>query len=86
MQSGDEVITTPFSFIATAETVALLGASPVYVDIDAATYNLDPARLEAAITSRTKAIIPVPYGQPGRFGAINAIAERHGIPVIEDAV
>jgi len=82
---GDEVITTPFSFIATAETIALLGAEPVYTDIDPRTYNLDPARIEAAITPRTKAIIPVSlYGQPADFPAINAIAERHGLPVIED--
>ena len=82
---GDEVITTPFSFIATAETIALLGAAPVYVDIDPLTYNLDPAGLEAAISPRTRAIIPVSlYGQPADFSAINAIAERHGLPVIED--
>ena len=83
--AGDEVITTPFSFIATAETIALLGAVPVYTDIDPRTYNLHPARIEAAITPRTKAIIPVSlYGQPADFPAINAIAERHGLPVIED--
>lgn len=85
VQAGDEVITTPFSFIATAETIALLGAEPVYVDIDPATYNLDPTKLKAAISVRTKAIIPVSlYGQPADFGAINAIAARHGLPVIED--
>jgi len=83
--AGDEVITTPFSFIATSETIALLRAVPVYVDIDPQTYNLDPTGLEAAITPRTKAIIPVSlYGQPADFPAINAIAERHGLPVIED--
>lgn len=83
---GDEVITPGFTYIATAETVALLGAKPVYVDIDPRTYNLDPALLEAAITPRTKAIIPVSlYGQCADFDAINAIAARHGIPVIEDA-
>jgi len=83
--AGDEVITTPFSFIATAETIALLGAVPVYTDIDPRTYNLDPVKIEAAITPRTKAIIPVSlYGQPANFPAINAIAERHGLPVIED--
>jgi UDP-2-acetamido-2-deoxy-ribo-hexuluronate aminotransferase len=82
---GDEVITPGFTYIATAETVALLGAKPVYVDIDPRTYNLDPSKLEAAITSRTKAIIPVSlYGQCADFDAINAIAEKHGIPVIED--
>ena len=85
VQAGDEVITTPFSFISTSETIALLGATPVYVDIDPATYNLDPAKLEPAISNRTKAIIPVSlYGQPADFPAINAIAELHGLPVIED--
>ncbi|WP_250395947.1 DegT/DnrJ/EryC1/StrS family aminotransferase [Synechococcus sp. MU1655] len=85
IQAGDEVITTPFSFISTSETIALLGAMPVYVDIDPATYNLDPDKLEPAINARTKAIIPVSlYGQPADFPAINAIAERHGLPVIED--
>lgn len=83
---GDEVITPGFTYIATAETVALLGAKPVYVDIDPRTYNLNPALLEAAITPRTKAIIPVSlYGQCADFDAINAIAAKHGIPVIEDA-
>jgi len=85
VKAGDEVITTPFSFIATAETIALLGAVPVYVDIDRITYNLDPSRLQAAITSRTKAIIPVSlYGQPADFRTINAIAARNNLPVIED--
>lgn len=83
---GDEVITPGFTYIATAETVALLGAKPVYVDVDVRTYNLDPALLEAAITPRTKAIIPVSlYGQCADFDAINAIASRYGVPVIEDA-
>jgi UDP-2-acetamido-2-deoxy-ribo-hexuluronate aminotransferase len=83
---GDEVITPGFTYIATAETVAMLGAKPVYVDIDPRTYNLDPALLEAAITPRTKAIVPVSlYGQCADFDAINAIAVKHGIPVIEDA-
>lgn len=82
---GDEVITPGFSYIATAETVALLGARPVYVDIDPRTYNLNPALLEEAITPKTKAIIPVSlYGQCADFDAINKIADRHGIPVIED--
>ena len=81
----DEVITTPFSFIATAETIALLGAKPVFVDICPDTYNIDPARIEAAITSQTKAIMPVSlYGQCADFDAINTIAERHRLPVIED--
>lgn len=83
---GDEVITPGFTYIATAETVALLGAKPVYVDIDPQTYNINPTLLEAAITPRTKAIIPVSlYGQCAEFDAINAIADKHGIPVIEDA-
>ena len=83
---GDEVITPGFNYIATAETVALLGAKPVYVDIDPRTYNLDPQLLEAAITRRTKAIVPVSlYGQCADMDAINTIAAKHGIPVIEDA-
>jgi UDP-2-acetamido-2-deoxy-ribo-hexuluronate aminotransferase len=83
---GDEVITPGFTYIATAETVALLGAKPVYVDIDPRTYNLDPTKLEAAITPRTKAIIAVSlYGQCADFDAINAIAAKYNIPVIEDA-
>ena len=83
---GDEVITPGFTYIATAETVALLGAKPVYVDIDPCTYNLDAALLEAAITPKTKAIIPVSlYGQCADLDAINAVALRYGIPVIEDA-
>jgi len=83
---GDEVITPGFTYIATAETVALLGAKPVYVDVNPKTYNLDIKKLEAAITPRTKAIIPVSlYGQCADFDAINAIASKYGIPVIEDA-
>jgi UDP-2-acetamido-2-deoxy-ribo-hexuluronate aminotransferase len=83
---GDEVITPGFTYIATAETVALLRAKPVYVDIDERTYNLDPRLLEAAITPRTKAIVPVSlYGQCADYDAINAIAAKHGLPVIEDA-
>ena len=83
---GDEVITPGFTYIATAETVALLGAKPVYVDVDPRTYNLDPQLLEAAITPQTKAIVPVSlYGQCADFDAINAIAAKYGIPVIEDA-
>src|SRR3546814_20073148 len=74
---GDEVITPGFTYIATAETVAVLGAKPVYVDIDPRTYNLDPAKLEAAITPKTKAIIPVSlYGQCADFDAINAIVQK----------
>ena len=84
--AGDEVITPGFTYIATAETVALLGAKPVYVDVHPQTYNMDVTQLEAAITPRTKAIIPVSlYGQCADFDAINAIAAKHNIPVIEDA-
>ena len=83
---GDEVITSPFTFIATAEMIALLGAKPVFVDIDPATYNLDPTRIEAAITEKTKAIMPVSlYGLCADMDAINAIALEHGLAVIEDA-
>lgn len=83
---GDEVITPGFTYIATAETVAVLGATPVYVDVNPKTYNLDVEQLEAAITPRTKAIIPVSlYGQCADFDAINAIAAKYNIPVIEDA-
>ena len=83
---GDEVITPGFTYIATAETVALLGAKPVYVDVNPKTYNLDVEKLEAAITPRTKAIIPVSlYGQCADFDAINVIAAKYNIPVIEDA-
>jgi UDP-2-acetamido-2-deoxy-ribo-hexuluronate aminotransferase len=83
---GDEVITPGFTYIATAETVALLGAKPIYVDVDPRTYNLDPTLLEASITSRTKAIIPVSlYGQCADYDAINAVALKYGIVVIEDA-
>ena len=83
---GDEVITPGFTYIATAETVAVLGARPVYVDVNPKTYNLDVEKLEAAITPRTKAIIPVSlYGQCADFDAINAIAAKYNLPVIEDA-
>jgi len=82
---GDEVIVPGFSYIATAETVALLGARPVYVDIDPVRYTLDPAGLSAAITSRTRAIIPVSlYGLCADFDPINRIAEEQGLVVIED--
>ena len=82
---GDEVITSPFSFFATVETIVLLKATPVFVDIDQKTYNLDPDKLEQAITKKTKAIMPVSlFGQPADLTQINAVAERHGLPVIED--
>lgn len=83
---GDEVITPGFTYIATAETVALLGAKPIYVDVDPKTYNLDANQLENAITSKTKAIIPVSlYGQCADFDEINTIAAKYNLPVIEDA-
>ncbi len=83
---GDEVITTPFTFVATANTISHSGARPVFVDIDADTYNLNPAAVAAAVTSRTKAIVPVHlYGQPADMDAIMAIAGQHGLAVIEDA-
>lgn len=86
VQAGDEVITTPFSFFATTEVISLIGAVPVFVDIDPKTYNMDPALLEAKITSKTKAIIPVSlYGQCADMDTINAIANKHSLPVIEDA-
>lgn len=84
--AGDEVITTPFTFIATAEVIALLGAKSVFVDIDEESYNIDPSKIEAAVTSKTKAIIPVSlYGQCADMDAINAIAQKYDIIVIEDA-
>lgn len=82
---GDEVITSPFTFIATGEMIALAGAKPVFVDIEPRTYNIDPAKIEAAITPRTKAILPVSlYGQCADFDAINVIAAEYQLPVIED--
>jgi UDP-2-acetamido-2-deoxy-ribo-hexuluronate aminotransferase len=85
--AGDEVITSPFTFVATAEVIVLVGAKPVFVDVESDTGNIDASRIEAAITPRTKAIMPVSlYGQPADMDAINEIAARHGnIPVIEDA-
>ena len=83
---GDEVITTPFSFFATAEVISLVGATPVFADINEITYNLDPSKIEALITKKTKAIMPVSlYGQPADFDEINAIGAKHGITIIEDA-
>lgn len=83
---GDEIITTPFSFIATAEVICLLGAKPVYADIDPETFNIDPANIEVLINDKTRAIVPVSlYGQCAEFDQINEIAARHGLAVIEDA-
>src|SRR4051812_14258252 len=83
---GDEVVTTPFTFAATAEMIVLLGARAVFVDVEEETANIDAARIEAAITPKTKAIMPVSlYGQPADMDEINALAARRGIAVIEDA-
>ena len=85
LQPGDEVITTPFTFIATAEVIALLQAKPVFVDIDERTYNIDPAGIEKKITPRTRAIIPVHlFGHPADMDAIMDIGRRHKLRVIED--
>jgi UDP-2-acetamido-2-deoxy-ribo-hexuluronate aminotransferase len=85
IKAGDEVITTPFTFIATAEVIALSGATTVFVDINEKTYNIDPSLLEEKITSKTKAIIPVSlYGQTADMEEINLIAKKHKIAVIED--
>lgn len=83
--AGDEVITSPFTFIATAEAICYAGAVPVFVDIDSKTFNIDPDLIEAAITSKTKAIIPVHlFGQPADMVAIKAICEKHNLLLIED--
>ncbi|MDC9823050.1 DegT/DnrJ/EryC1/StrS family aminotransferase [Devosia sp. ZB163] len=83
---GDEVITSPFTFAATAEVIVLVGATPVFVDIEPDTYNIDTALVEQAITHKTRAIIPVSlYGQTSDMLALQAIADRHGLPIIEDA-
>ena len=82
---GDEVITSAFSFIATAETIALMGATPVYVDIDPRTFNLDPKAVEAAITPKTKALLPVSlYGQVAEMESLQAIAQKHNLFLLED--
>ncbi len=86
IKPGDEVITTPFSFIATAEAIVLLGAKPIFVDIEPDTCNINASLIEAKISNKTKAIIPVSlYGQPADMDEINAISEKHGLVVIEDA-
>lgn len=85
IKPGDEIITTPFTFIATAETIALMGAVPVFVDIDEKTYNMDPSKIEKKITNRTKAIMPVSlYGQPADMDTIQTIATNHNLKVIID--
>tara|TARA_B100001057_G_scaffold236509_2_gene236784 strand:+ start:2755 stop:3849 length:1095 start_codon:yes stop_codon:yes gene_type:complete len=86
IKPGDEVITTPFTFISTAETIALLGAKPVFVDIDEETFNIDISQIEPKITHKTKAIIPVSlFGQVADMDEINTLAEKHNLSVIEDA-
>lgn len=86
IKQGDEVIVPSFTFAATANTVVLTGATPVFVDINPKTFNIDPVAIEAAITPRTRAILPVHlYGQPAAMNEIMAIAERHSLLVIEDA-
>lgn len=83
--AGDEVITTPFTFIATAEAIKYVGATPVFVDIDPATFNIDPAGIEAAITPKTRAVLPVHlFGQPADMAPIEALCSNHGIEIIED--
>lgn len=84
--AGDEVITTPFTFFATAETIASVGATPVFVDIEEDTYNIDAEKIEEKITEKTKAILPVHiFGQPANMKRINEIAKKHNLLVIEDA-
>ena len=83
---GDEVITVPFTFIASANSILYTGARPVFVDIDESDFTMDPSQVEAAITPRTRALMPVSlYGQPARMDELTAIAERHGLAVVEDA-
>src|SRR5690606_34042310 len=86
VREGDEVITIPFSFIATINPSLMVGATPVLVDVEPDTFCIDVSKLETAITEKTKAIIPVHlYGQPADMDEVNAVAERHGLRVIEDS-
>lgn len=85
VEPGDEIITSPFTFIATAEMIASIGAKPVFVDVNESDFNIDASKIENAITEKTKAIIPVSlYGQPSDMDAVNAIAEKHNLTVVED--
>jgi len=86
IEEGDEVITTPFTFFATAESISFVGATPVFVDVDINTYNIDPAKIEERITEKTKAIMPVHiFGQPCDMDSINEMAKKYNLKVIEDA-
>jgi len=86
LKEGDQVITVPFTFIASAASILYTGARPAFVDVDESTFNMDPSLIEAAITPRTKAIMPVSlYGNPAELPAIAAIAERYGLALVEDA-
>ena len=86
VKAGDEVVTTPFTFFATAGSIARLGAKPVFVDVDPVTFNIDPAHLEPRVTWRTKAICPVHlYGQTADMDGVRAVADLHGVPIVEDA-
>jgi dTDP-4-amino-4,6-dideoxygalactose transaminase len=85
VEPGDEVVTTPFTFFATPEAISLIGATPVFADIEADSFNLDPASLEAAVTGRTRAVIPVHlFGRPVDWEALSDVASRHGLRVLED--
>ncbi|RNC68906.1 MAG: DegT/DnrJ/EryC1/StrS family aminotransferase [Desulfuromonadales bacterium] len=85
IKEGDEVITSPFTFIATAEAIRYVGATPVFVDVDPKTFNIDPAKIEAAITPKTRALLPVHiFGQPADMAPIKALCEKHGLILVED--
>jgi UDP-2-acetamido-2-deoxy-ribo-hexuluronate aminotransferase len=85
IKSGDEVVTTPFTFIAAVEVIKLLGAKPVYVDIEKNTYNIDPNKIEKVITDKTKLILPISlFGQCADMDSINKIAKKYDLPVLED--
>ncbi|PJE63803.1 aminotransferase DegT, partial [Candidatus Roizmanbacteria bacterium CG10_big_fil_rev_8_21_14_0_10_45_7] len=86
IEPGDEIITTPFTFAATANTILMVGAQPVFVDIDEKTYNIDESKIENAITKKTKALLPVNlYGQPANYDSIRRIAKKNNLSIVEDA-